>query len=1233
MYSKKEFIKDRNEAFASGDKETVIAYCNKYGIEIPDNEEIFEAGIHKVICNMYIMEDSPITIEQYNKSYDWLIEHGLSPLINVDNEDINEIEDSYSIPSKYAIDILNKYGSIEAFEEVYKKCQCNYNFNNDIFCGFRGIIISKNDMSEYQKLQYALAIKDILSVDISKLEFNRGKYLDIDEFEEQLTTIPERRQKVIRYFYALEGKKNTYDEIANIWGISKSRVGQILKDARIMLSRPYRSKNIVRDYKNDYKKMEEYNSEINEIKSEIENLEIIYEFSSNTDYEYENIELSKLNINKDKLENLKEENIISIQDLIKKCENKMIDSFKEIDIYDLNFSERTYNCLNRGIKNLYDLLSFIKGDFSTIRIRNFGENTQKEVINRLTELGIYIQYDSFTELELSVRSYNCLKRAGIMNLNDLLNLTQNELLKVEGLGHSTYNEIINKISIRGLTLKKEGEEINKKISENTLTNIINNFNFYKKNRLEKLEDIISKKESIQNKIEKYYKAVEQYLDYEDIFNSKYNVPAINLDKKNVEVFDDVKKVLDELIIISNDNAKEDKGKIQDEMNDNPEIEQEEKNTVYAKLYEDGTLILSSYDYIDVEKKLIKDYNFENIPSEDKQYIENIVVLDKIIVSPNNYFIRNCFKDLKITKLDLRNLDFSNIKNMSKMFYRCENLEELKLSNFNISKVENMGDLFYECENLKKLDISNLDFSNIEDMRRMFWGFENLEELKLSGVNTSQIIDMGEMFGYCTNLKKIDLSNFDTSNVQYMDFMFYKCRSLEELNLSNFDTSNVINMNGMFMYCENLEELNLSSFNTSNVTNMNKMFNGCQKLKKLNVSVFNTSNVTDMNEMFMYCNNLEELNLSNFNTSNAINMNSMFYKCVKLKELDLSSFNTSSVQYMKLMFYRCESLGELNLSNFDTSKAIDMSAMFNKCIKLKEINLSNFNTSNTTNMNEMFNGCENLEEINVSNFDTSKVLDMSAMFYRCVKLKELDLSSFNVSNVTNMHNMFSECESLEELNLSNFNTPKATDMSAMFDKCTKLKKIDLSNFDTSNVQYMYKMFSECENLKELSLSSFNTFKVINMSKMFYRCKNLEQLNLSNFDTSNVKDMSSMFRELENLKKLNLSNFNTSNVEDMSRMFMDCENLEQLNLSNFDTSNVKDMSGMFRRLKKIKELDLSSFNTSKVKKMNEMFKYCENLEELNILNFDTSKGRGKYSAFDGCKSLNEEIKNYFYYKKKM
>ena len=35
-----EFIKDRDEAFASGDEEKVKEYCKKYGIEIPENEEI-----------------------------------------------------------------------------------------------------------------------------------------------------------------------------------------------------------------------------------------------------------------------------------------------------------------------------------------------------------------------------------------------------------------------------------------------------------------------------------------------------------------------------------------------------------------------------------------------------------------------------------------------------------------------------------------------------------------------------------------------------------------------------------------------------------------------------------------------------------------------------------------------------------------------------------------------------------------------------------------------------------------------------------------------------------------------------------------------------------------------------------------------------------------------------------------------------------------------------------------
>lgn len=76
-----EFIKDRNEAFASMDKEKIIAYCKKYDVFMPEDETTFWAGVHKVVCNLFLLEDSPISIKQYNESYDWLAEHGYSPKI------------------------------------------------------------------------------------------------------------------------------------------------------------------------------------------------------------------------------------------------------------------------------------------------------------------------------------------------------------------------------------------------------------------------------------------------------------------------------------------------------------------------------------------------------------------------------------------------------------------------------------------------------------------------------------------------------------------------------------------------------------------------------------------------------------------------------------------------------------------------------------------------------------------------------------------------------------------------------------------------------------------------------------------------------------------------------------------------------------------------------------------------------------------------------------------------
>ena len=61
------------------------------------------------------------------------------------------------------------------------------------------------------------------------------------------------------------------------------------------------------------------------------------------------------------------------------------------------------------------------------------------------------------ELDLSVRSFNCLKRAGINTVEDLSNRTEESMMKVRNLGRKSLEEVIAKLAQLGLALKKEEE--------------------------------------------------------------------------------------------------------------------------------------------------------------------------------------------------------------------------------------------------------------------------------------------------------------------------------------------------------------------------------------------------------------------------------------------------------------------------------------------------------------------------------------------------------------------------------------------------------------------------------------------------------------------------------------------------------------------------------------------------------------------------------------------------------
>ena len=61
------------------------------------------------------------------------------------------------------------------------------------------------------------------------------------------------------------------------------------------------------------------------------------------------------------------------------------------------------------------------------------------------------------ELDMSVRSFNCLKRAGIDTVEDLTNRTEEDMIKVRNLGKKSLEEVILKLHSLGLELKKEEE--------------------------------------------------------------------------------------------------------------------------------------------------------------------------------------------------------------------------------------------------------------------------------------------------------------------------------------------------------------------------------------------------------------------------------------------------------------------------------------------------------------------------------------------------------------------------------------------------------------------------------------------------------------------------------------------------------------------------------------------------------------------------------------------------------
>ena len=106
--------------------------------------------------------------------------------------------------------------------------------------------------------------------------------------------------------------------------------------------------------------------------------------------------------------------------------------------------------LSLSAKILHDYLKIFMGLTEKVNDVEIMVNKVEEERDKLLDMSI-------EELDLSVRSYNCLKRANVNTVGELITKTEDDMMKVRNLGKKSLEEVDEKLNSLGLSLKKHDE--------------------------------------------------------------------------------------------------------------------------------------------------------------------------------------------------------------------------------------------------------------------------------------------------------------------------------------------------------------------------------------------------------------------------------------------------------------------------------------------------------------------------------------------------------------------------------------------------------------------------------------------------------------------------------------------------------------------------------------------------------------------------------------------------------
>lgn len=127
----------------------------------------------------------------------------------------------------------------------------------------------------------------------------------------------------------------------------------------------------------------------------------------------------------------------------------------------IDFDKLTLDVWTNGVINAQEAVS-LAAKILTEHLNLFVDLSDKgsstEIMVEKDEKGKEKVLDmTIEELDLSVRSFNCLKRAGINSVGDIINKSEDDMMKVRNLGRKSLEEVIWKMASLGFNLRKDDE--------------------------------------------------------------------------------------------------------------------------------------------------------------------------------------------------------------------------------------------------------------------------------------------------------------------------------------------------------------------------------------------------------------------------------------------------------------------------------------------------------------------------------------------------------------------------------------------------------------------------------------------------------------------------------------------------------------------------------------------------------------------------------------------------------